>query len=559
MLITLLSWGLIFASSFVIGFCLLKMTVYKAKDDSGLLSIEGFVLIGLLFQTVYAQSFSLFFKVGLLCHLLLFVIFLGGLLGFYKQLISYLKERILGERRHLLKLIIAIFIILICAFLSSGPVIHYDTDLYHAQSIRWIEEYGVLPGLGNLHNRLAYNSSFFSLQALFSMKFMLPYSLHSLNGFFICLFLLYSVLTLGIFHGRKISGSDVFKTGLIIYYCFGEVKTYVSSPGSDILTLSMVLYLGMKWSELIEKQAASNEKADFIPEYALLCLLAVWAVTIKLSSALFILLAVYPAGMLIAQKKWRNIACCLILGLLIMMPFLARNVIISGYLLYPYPALDLFHFDWKMPADLVAYDSLEIMAYGRSMRSHADYAAPFRIWFPVWYGELILRYRILVWLNPFCLIVCLIYMVRLFIKKQTALFILFLVLIASLLFWFFTSPLIRYGMVYLMLLPILLAGIIAAKIRRKHWGDMIMFAVLAIAGISMLRHIEIQGKTSLFVPQDYGVRECTLVEWESTAIYLPVHDDRVGYHFFPGSPSADRLRPITMRSRDLKGGFKPNP
>lgn len=61
---------------------------------------------------------------------------------------------------------------------------HYDSDLYHAQSIRWIEEYGVVPGLGNLHERFAYNSSFFALSALFSMKFLCGTSMHTMSGFF---------------------------------------------------------------------------------------------------------------------------------------------------------------------------------------------------------------------------------------------------------------------------------------------------------------------------------------------------------------------------------------
>ena len=43
---------------------------------------------------------------------------------------------------------------------------HVDTGLYHAQAIRWIEEYGVVCGLGNLHSRFAYNSAAFALCAL---------------------------------------------------------------------------------------------------------------------------------------------------------------------------------------------------------------------------------------------------------------------------------------------------------------------------------------------------------------------------------------------------------
>ena len=44
---------------------------------------------------------------------------------------------------------------LIWIYFTSKGIMHYDSDLYHAQSIRWIEEYGVVKGLGNLQVRFA--------------------------------------------------------------------------------------------------------------------------------------------------------------------------------------------------------------------------------------------------------------------------------------------------------------------------------------------------------------------------------------------------------------------
>ena len=64
----------------------------------------------------------------------------------------------------------------------------YDTALYHNQAIQWIEESGVVKGLGNLHNRLAYNSSFFALQALFNWASVCGQSLHGMNSFIAIVF-----------------------------------------------------------------------------------------------------------------------------------------------------------------------------------------------------------------------------------------------------------------------------------------------------------------------------------------------------------------------------------
>ena len=556
MLITLLSWLLIFAISLIIGFFLLKICKF-----GGIKTLDVTILSGMVFLTVYAQFFSLFAKVGLLSNLilLLFCIIIGVI--YRKDLLVYIMSGAgfsSTTSKHVL-FGITVFIILISVFLASGPVIQYDTYLYHAQAIRWIEESGIIPGLGNLHNRLAYNSSIFSLQALFSFSYLKPYSMHSVNGFFVAFFLLYSVLTLNVFRGQKLAASDLFKFGLIFYYCFGGVKTYVSSPGSDILTLSMVLYIAMKWSELCEKK--TGESDDFTHDYGLLSLFALWAISVKLSSALMVLLAIYPAIVLIRAKKWRDITLFVIIGFLIVLPFLTRNVIISGYLLYPYPALDFFSFDWKMPAWIAAYDSQEIMAYGRSMRNHADYTAPFSTWFPVWYSELTLRYRLLVWLNPFSLLVCLVY-VGFLVKKKVDFprITLFLVLSANLLMWFFSSPLIRYGMVYLILLPILITGVILDKVGDSKRNIIITYSftclILAYCALSMLRHIEVQGKTPLLHPSDYMVKQCIAVEWQGNYIYLPTDDDRTCYHHFPSTTAAYRLEMIELRGVDIRSGFR---
>ena len=59
------------------------------------------------------------------------------------------------------------FFLLTCMSSMAMPI-NEDSWLYHFQSIRWINEYPVIPGLGNLHGRLAFNQSHFGLLALFN-------------------------------------------------------------------------------------------------------------------------------------------------------------------------------------------------------------------------------------------------------------------------------------------------------------------------------------------------------------------------------------------------------
>ena len=156
---------------------------------------------------------------------------------------------------------------------------HYDTGLYHAQAIRWIEEYGVVPGLGNLQMRFAYNSAFMSLQALFSLGWLVGQSLHSLNGFFCFAALTWALTTIRVRSTEERKAwqtSDWLKTAMVIYIVIA--RNSISSCGTDILSMLLLLYVGAKWCE-----AAEREEKSLNP-WCFCCLLSVYALTVKLSA-----------------------------------------------------------------------------------------------------------------------------------------------------------------------------------------------------------------------------------------------------------------------------------
>ena len=62
-------------------------------------------------------------------------------------------------------LLLAVLVILSCLRTLEIPST-YDAGLYHFGSIRWVNEYPIVPGIGNLHWRLALNQSYFSFLAL---------------------------------------------------------------------------------------------------------------------------------------------------------------------------------------------------------------------------------------------------------------------------------------------------------------------------------------------------------------------------------------------------------
>jgi hypothetical protein len=55
------------------------------------------------------------------------------------------------------------------ALRSMLPPGNYDSGLYHFNAVRWINEFSIIPGLGNLHGRLAFNQSFFAYVAALNL------------------------------------------------------------------------------------------------------------------------------------------------------------------------------------------------------------------------------------------------------------------------------------------------------------------------------------------------------------------------------------------------------
>lgn len=204
-------------------------------------------------------------------------------------------------------------LVLLMAYGTSRGYMHVDTGLYHAQAIRWIEEYGVVPGLGNLHSRFAYNSAAFPLCAVYSMRWLggslFPEGMHAVQGFLALLVGIQcsGIRTLAV--RRRVRVSDFVRVGGIYYLTvlFGEMV----SPASDYFAMLLLLFILIDWLDLLE----SGEK-EAAP-YALLSLLLVFTVTVKLSAAVILLLVLKPAVQLLREKGGRKSGCIwgLVLGL----------------------------------------------------------------------------------------------------------------------------------------------------------------------------------------------------------------------------------------------------
>ncbi|MCH5270371.1 MAG: hypothetical protein J1E83_06435 [Lachnospiraceae bacterium] len=546
MLTIMINWLYVLFTTFCLGygiFCFTEKGLgYRMKH------IGSILIAGLIGATVYAQIFSLVYKVGLAANIIL--------LGVCALIIGIFRKRLLADIRNfyqsypMVKKAILLALFLIWAYFTSRGYILYDSDLYHGQSIRWIEEYGVVKGLGNLHERFAYNSSFFAVSALYSMKFLTGQSLHALSGFYAFLLSMKILDAVSLkMRTRKLLISDFARMGAVYYLT--TICDEVVSPASDYATMCMIFYIVIQWLDILEEEKHSSA----VP-YAYLCVCGVYTISLKLTAGLILILVLKPACMLLKEKRLKEILLYFGMGILVILPWFARTVMISGYLLYPFPALDLFSVDWKMHVQRVTADANNIKTWGRALYNGNLVDVPITSWFPGWFqSTLSVTEKMLIIADGISLAGLLCFGLWVIVKKKKAYHDILLVLLTlgtSWLFWQGSAPLARYGYAYIILLPAIFAGTLLVS---TTWYRIVILiaAVYGSYKLCMLAGYAWSiGAEPYYVNQKaYGSYELNSVEIDGFIFYTPVVGDRTGYEYFPAAPEVH----IKLRGDTLRDGF----
>ncbi|MCM1038372.1 MAG: hypothetical protein NC434_03545 [Ruminococcus sp.] len=586
MLSVILIWIYIITTVFLLGYGILTglthLCPYQIKRW------DSYLMCGLAGVTVYAQFFSIFAPVGAAANAILIIICLLIALICRKKLRTdwqYALERLREEKdqagkkdsadkagkRLFVKILAGCFLFLLFAYGTSRGIMHYDTALYHAQSIRWIEEYGVVKGLGNLHCRLAYNSASFALTALYGMAFMGGQSFHCTAGFLALLLAGVCCELISLVKRKYLLPSD-FARVMAIYYLLIIFDEMVS-PASDYFMVLTAFYIVIRFLDLLEEK----EKAVF--PYAMLCVLGVFLLTLKLSAALLILLTLKPAIVLIREKRWKEIMLYLGLGILTAAPFLIRNVLISGWLVYPFTGIDLFAVDWKIPEGTAAYDAREIQVWGRGYTDVLLYDMPIKDWFPAWFKSVGGLDKVFLLL---ALAAVPVYIGRLLYGLVCGLshknnssyekggFREHLlpegVLVVCFLFWLLSSPLLRYGCVYVYLSAAVVWGdmlteFLTVRAEKDGYGKYVVRIGKLCIGVFLLYKAAAFGREIIvlynntdywFCQEDYEEYPTEDYKIADVTFYYSSEGDRTGYRSFPSSPTKAQ---IGLRGESLRDGF----
>lgn len=560
MAVVILTWIYYAIILFVIGYGTLKV-VNRLLGTERVIAGMPAIITGVAVATIYAQYFSLFYKVGMLAHLLLVAV--AGIICmiYRKELLSYCE--VLVKYIFSWKMGYVVILVLIFAFFTSRGEFHADTKMYHAGAIQWIEEYGVIKGLANLQAHFGYNSSYFAFAALFSMKFLIGISLHTTTGFIEAVLVIWSVLKLRYASRSRYHITNMCYVGIIFYALINVTGSM--SPASDYITNFMALYFIARWADLLE-----NDITD-VHDYALICIGCVYLFTLKVSAGLLVLLVIYPAVLLVRRKEWKKIGIYVLLGITVLAPFLIRNIILSGWLIYPFGGIDLFPVDWKVPLAGLEIDSKQISVWGKCLYDVSLAEMPIREWVPIWWSKQERYHWMFLGGVAISMVIIALNTFKKLIRRYRLdgrLAVLYLAVIAGIVLWFVKAPFIRYGLAFLIALPAIAVGDSINRRQDKEGPFHIInvFLLLCVfvcmtpmidqyvkdAGVFIKQNI----REPYYIEQkEYIIGDLKTIDVDGVRVNVPKKGECIGYAPLPAAAYRGMVEKCRLRGTTIKEGF----
>jgi hypothetical protein len=331
---------------------------------------------------------------------------------------------------------------------STSP----DSSGYHFIAIGWYEQFKVVPGLGNLHGRLAFNPVSFIIDAAYSLTGLTGQSLYPLNGVMSGLFLLW--IFVRVLRNSGAMAGYVYLFLLILF--FRPLLGYMSSPSSDPPVIVCTGYaLLLLFERLLSRETIT------LPRVAIPLIIALYAPSMKISAAPDLLVCGYVFLLLPSGDRKGLLLPLSAIAACIYLPWLGRNYILSGYLAYPLPFTKAFHPDWQIPREMLEIDYDFARFSARTItNTYPDFLylehAPFRKWFfrliPFQLSVGLYYEWVLMALSLFS---PLLWLSHLRNKPRTRIFLYWLAVYTCTWIWTTHSMEYRFGMVFI-LLPIIL-------------------------------------------------------------------------------------------------------
>lgn len=512
------TWGLLTID------CLNK-TLRNNNDTQLHFSITCFV--GLAAVTTFSSVLSLFMPLGDFFALLLitlpciFVFFLKS----FKQQIKNLKAFFFNI--HVSFILLFLVCLILVLFMNSWYINNEDTLGYHAQIIQWIEKYKAVPGIAHLHARYGLQNSWFVSCALFSFSFLKTHALTFINSAVLAwyLFFVISKANKNLFNKNILHAFLWIILLLFSLWSYTQVRLAATTASPDFIA---TLYTWLLFYLLITH--ASNKNSISL---ALIAILSIFTITIKLSAALVIILAIYSVVRLLDLKKLKTAILCILCCTIILSSFVARNIISSGYPAFPSTFPDIVNTDWKFKKENGELIQNYITAYAR-IKSKATVDDIEKIvsmklseWVPGWWKNQSLADKSIIAITILSFLF-LLTRIKKIIQSNWEIKIALATALTGIVFWFVKAPDPRFGFGFLITVPAIASGcFMHFNNNTELYWKKILIAFVLLMGVALSGYI-VYRVINFFSPSQFvspnGIRPVNYktVKCNGTDINIPV-------------------------------------
>lgn len=467
MILILLSWIYILFTTINLGYYTNRILLLK-NGNFIIISI-----LGLFTSTVTSSIWAIFGRINIEFHLFLIILNTVLVFNFHKQIIILYQSffyKLVSLSVHL-KIILSITSILILAQCASIPYI-IDNESYYIQTIKWINEFGFVKGLGNLHFFLAQTSGWHILQSAYNFSFLYD-RFNDISGFCLLLGNVFSIIKL----------NDYFNNKNLKYLIVGLIPIanvlffqFISSPSPDIPIYIFSFFIFYYFLEDYKKPTIEN--------FNLIIFLVLFSLYIKTTS--FVLITI-PIFLLLKNfnKYFPELLKTVLISLTILTLFILKNSIISGYPFFPIVDINIFNADYKIPETIAKLYYQETKLCGFII-TNAQYdkmsvTELFIKWItlPKLHGLFNKLSIILICVSP-------VFIYKYFNKRE--IWILYFIMCIQMAILFLSSPQYRFFMNFILLFSFFITATI---IKNKNFIILLLYLFTFITGFVLLNPINL--------------------------------------------------------------------
>ena len=506
-------------------------------------------LLGLAAVGTVGLYLSLYMPLSGLAHLIIALPVIGCWLYAPVRRImmpAFRKRLLTGTVNWLLFLVL----LLMTLSISSGLIIHPDTLSYHLQSIRWFEQFSAVPGIGNIDTELGMQSLWFAAHALFRTEIPAGVFALYLNGAVLSWFFLFICSQLHFNGTLKNCAVGLLAVMIFTLVSWTQVRLTAASASPDFI---VVLYLLA--SAFLYLQ---NPKGNRLLELMTI-MFACTAIAIKLSAFIIAALPMVLIVTYFRRQQYRAALRAIFLVIFLLTPVLVKNIIATGYPLFPSSFLSM-DVPWKFPSQQLNTFREYIREYAR-WPSDGTPVSDRSSWIPGWWSLLSIADRLLIGWVLASIAITTFYIRKVIASIRSNEVVMLAVSIAGIIVWFVMAPDPRFATGYLLLVPLVIAGVLTRAFNfslpeiKKLFALATLLIIVSAAAYTIYRLAKFSNVSEIVSPAGTGKSDFITSNCRGISLHYPLRDSLCGGIPVPCVP--DSCAGVKPAGSSVNDGFLP--